>query len=86
MNSMLNPNASDFASTYSAIHNPMLETIERLERCNISRKDYYLFYPLLPEWFSSSTINSVLKNWEEHNIVNSTKINTHTNPFDLYLI
>jgi hypothetical protein len=45
----------------------MSEASERMKRCQISQKDHKVITPTLTEWFSSSTLNNVLKKWEDHN-------------------
>jgi len=64
---MLNPNASAFAYAFNRTSNPLSDTLDRLEKCNIPLKDKKQINPLLIEWFTSSTLNNTLMKWETYN-------------------
>ena len=85
MITMLNPNASAFAYAFSRVPNPLFEASERLEKCNIPMKDKKQLHPVLSEWFSSSTLNSTLRQWEDHNQQKESRINTHSDPMTFVL-
>jgi hypothetical protein len=61
---VFNPNASAYA--YNRARDPLLDTLERLERCTIPAKDRRQIDPLVTEWFTHVTLNSILTKWEDY--------------------
>ena len=66
---MLNPNASAFACANSNHANPLEDTRERLNKCNIGEKDKKKLATLMNEWYTSPTLNYALTRWEAHSKV-----------------
>ncbi len=60
---MLNPNAFAFAFAYNRAPYPILEALERLDKCNVPSKDRTQIRPLLTEWCTSPILNSILTKW-----------------------
>ena len=82
---MLNPNASAFAYACDRIDSPLLLALDRLEKCNVSAKDRKQLKILLEEWFTTSTLNSILTTWERHNQQKKKIINKFSMPMSFVL-
>jgi hypothetical protein len=82
---MLNPYASAFAYAFNNESSPMTKALERLRKCQISQKDYKLITPLVAEWFSSSTLNNILKKWEDHNETDRSAVDKQAVPMKFAL-
>ena len=66
--SRLNPNASAYASASASetVSNPLERALERLKQCQFSEKDTKQLSIPLSEWYSSSTLDKVLTDWEKY--------------------
>ena len=84
MNSLLNVNASAFVSAYAwkRSSNKVTEALDRLEKCKVSRKDRELLQQIISEWYTGSTLNSVLTNWENYSKTNEPIGSTHPDPLN----
>src|SRR5690242_11833670 len=82
---MLNPHASAFAFACDRIDNPLLLTLDRLQKCNVSAKDRKQLKPVLEEWFTALTLNNILTTWENHNQQKKNAINKFAMPMSFAL-
>ena len=82
---MLNPNASAFAYAYNDVSCPLSNALTRLTNVGLPDKDIGKIEPILKEWFSSSTLDSILLKWENHSNASKLLMVSQNSPMNFLL-